>query len=441
MPPSAFDAVELFVIDTNGIPRGKRIPAAELEDARKGAVRLIGSIFALDSHGENVDAVGLAMATGDGDRRLVPTDGRLLPLAWERVPTAALAMRMVEDDGTPFFADPRNVLQAVLARFEPLGLTPVVACELEFYLTDRARDAAGGPQPPKAPLTGRAEPVTATYSLDDLQAFAPFLDAVAATCRSWDVPASSALSEYAPGQFEINLHHVADAVAAADHAALLKRAVRGHARALGMDATFLAKPYAERAGSGLHIHVSLVDRAGRNVFAGRGEAAAEPLRHALGGLMATLDEGTAIFAPNPNSYRRLQRGSYAPVMPSWGFDNRTVALRVVGEGAARRIEHRQAGADANPYLVMAAVLAGIHHGLTGRIDPGPPAAGNAYEDGRTPLPQRLGDALPRFAAGAVLREHLGADFHRLYHLLRRGELERFERENIAHEHAWYLPVI
>jgi glutamine synthetase len=275
----------------------------------------------------------------------------------------------------------------------------------------------------------------AVYGLDPLDACDGFLARLGHYCASQALPAKGAVSEYAPAQFEINLGHVADPLQAADHAFLLKRAIKAAARAEGLQATFMAKPFADHAASGLHVHVSLQDRQGRNRFA-HDQAA---LHHAIGGLQATMAEAMLLFAPNATSYRRLRPLSYAPTAPTWGHNNRTVALRVPsGAQSARRIEHRVAGADANPYLVLAAVLAGIHHGLTRRLEPDAPITGNAYAEVPPSLPLGWGRAIDALAAAEVLPDYLGAAFCRLYRVCRAAEQDRFDALITPTEYAWYL---
>lgn len=431
--------IDLVIPDTNGIFRGKRVPRDEAIEIIEHGLKLVGSLYGLDILGDNVEETGLAMATGDRDQIAVPVDGRILPMPWVGEPAAQMLMTMLAEDGTPFFADPRQVLVQVLGRFDELGLTPMVACELEFYLIDRERTGEGGPQPARSPYTGRRDWSTQVLSLEELDAHRALLSEASAALDAQGVPATSSLSEYAPGQFEINLHHVADARLACDHAMLMKRAVRGVARARGLDATFMAKPYRDLAGSGLHIHVSLLDAQGRNLFAGPAPEAELRLRHAVGGLMASLPEAIAVLAPNANSYRRFKLGSYAPTGASWGVENRTVSLRVLGgEGQARRIEHRVAGADANPYLVMAAVLAGIHHGLVEKRDPGAPVDGNAYDKAAPSLARHWAHALDAYDDGRILPRYFGERYHQHFGALKRIEFERYETEVSPLDHAWYL---
>ncbi len=439
---AGYTAIDLMVPDLNGTLRGKRITPDALDKALGNHVRIPGSMFGIDITGENAPGSGLVWAVGDADRTLAPVDGKVRPVPWVEPPMGQLLMTMLDDDGSPYFADPRHALARVLRRFAERGLSPVVAVELEFYLIDRERDEEGRIQPPRSPASGRRERSTQVYGLDEIDAFAALFREVTEACRAQEVPAYSALAEFAPSQYEINLKHVADPLAAADHAVLLKRAVKGVARAHGLDATFMAKPFAAIAGNGMHLHVSLVDEDGVNVFDGGEERVNEPLRHALGGLLATMAEATAIFAPNANSYRRLQPGAYVPLAPTWGFENRTVALRVPGGAAAdRRVEHRVAGADANPYLALAAVLAGIHHGLEAGLDPGERITGNAYEKVEPSLPNRWLDALDALDRSVVIRDYLGPEFCRLYGTVKRFERSKFEAQITPLELDWYLRAV
>ena len=288
------------------------------------------------------------------------------------------------------------------ARFAPLGLTPVAALEFEFYLVDQAPGEHGQPQVPHSDRLGRRPAETEVFTperMDDQEAFFELVDRY---CEAQELPVKGALCEFAPGQFEINLGHVDDMVLAADQGVMLKRCIKAAARATGQRATFMAKPFAEQSGSGLHIHLSLVDCDGRNLF---GETAdgERHLRHAIRGLQDLMPETMLVFAPNANSYRRLRPLTYAPTAPSWGWNNRTVALRIPPGGPpARRVEHRVAGSDANPYLVLAAVLAGVLRGLKCREEPSEPIVGNAYAQGLPELPLTWEAAIAAFRDGQQL---------------------------------------
>ena len=220
---------------------------------------------------------------------------------------------------------------------------------------------------------------------------------------------------------------------------MYKRIVRGVAARHGMDATFMAKPYAASSGSGMHVHLSLQDTAGRNAFASDDPRGNELLRHAMGGMAATMAECVGIFAPNANSYRRFRRNSYAPLAPSWGVNNRSVSLRVpAGAPETRHLEHRVAGADANPYLAAAAMLAGAHRGIVEKLDPGPPIEGNGYEQASASLPSNWYDALSRTEGSSFLNEYLGARFMEIYSAVKRAEQDRFYSQVTELDFEWYL---
>lgn len=430
--------IEAFFTDVSGIARGKVLRREELEAAFSDGRPLPGSIFGLDITGRDVEEAGLLWADGDADRVLLPVPGTLTRAPWRATPSGLMLMTAVERDGRPMHADPRQALARVVARFADLGLMPVAAIELEFYVVDRAAAQAGRLAPP-AGQTGWPQRDLQACHIDDLADFAPLFDDIYAGAETMGLPARTLIAEYAPGQFEVVLRHRADAMRAADDAILLKRLVKGMAERHGLTATFMAKPYPEHSGSGLHVHVSLADGDGRNIFAGDGEITPGPLLHAIGGLMATMRDSMAILAPNANSWRRFRPGSYAPVGPGWGIDNRTAPLRVTrGRPETRHFEHRVAGADANPYLALAVVLAGMHKGMVGKIDPGPPVTGNGYETIRPDFPPGWAAAVEEGARSVFLADYLGADFLRVYSAIKRAEADRFSALVPDIDVAWYL---
>ena len=430
-----FDA---YVNDLNTIERGKRIDRAGMAAVFTRGMPLPGSMFALDIEGGTIEATGLGFADGDADRPCLPIPGTLVPVPWQS-DVAQVQLRMFEHDGRRFFGDPRRILEDQLETFRALGLTPVVAIEYEFYLVDPQRDAAGLPQPPRGPLTGRREFRTQINSMTDLNEYSPLLAEIDRVCRLQDVPATSSLAEYGPGQYEVNLAHAPDALRVCDEALRFKRIVKSVARAHGCEATFLPKPYADMAGSGLHVHVSLLDAQGNNIFAAPTPHESAPLRHAIAGALATLADGMAICAPGPNSYRRFKAEAYVPLHPTWSINNRGSAVRVPASDPANlRIEHRLAGADAHPYLVTAWLLAGIHHGLTRKLEPPPVTTGNAYEQDGEPLPLTWSAALERFASSTFARTYFGEPFTSLYSIVKRGEMEDFNSHVTPLEIARYL---
>jgi glutamine synthetase len=431
--------VDLLLPDLMGIPRGKRVTAAELGGVHANGLLLPASMFALDVLGGTVQSTGLGFDEGDADRVCLPLAGSLAAVPWLGGHVAQMQVAMYEHDRKPFFGDPRHVLEGVLGRFDALGLRPVMAVELEFYFVDRERTQEGHAQPPRQPLSGRRESKTQINSMADLDEYSEVLAAIEAAAQVQELPTGTILAEYGPGQFEVNLHHVDDALLACDHAIRLKRLIKGVALQHGLEATFMPKPYRDHAGSGAHLHVSLVDGDGRNIFAADDPAGSPALRHAIGGLAATMNDTMAVCAPTANSYRRFQPEAYVPLNPSWSVNNRGVAFRVpAGPPTSRRVEHRLAGAEANPYLLAALVLAGMHLGITRKLDPGPVLAGNAYRDTTPTIPLSWPEALTAFEHSEFVREYLGERFTRLYAETRRGEMQDFSSYVTALEYSWYL---
>lgn len=440
-------AVEVLLPDLNGILRGKRITRRELEALGREGLGFPGTGILLDSRGALIDGLPYGQADGDPDHLCLPVPGSLAVVPWAKTPLAQCLVRMVHRDGTPFFADGRHVLESVVARFRDLGLTPVVAVEYEFYLLDDLAGEAPRARQGRVPGTRRRAAGPRVYSLEDLDELDGFFADIAAACAEQGLPAGSAVSEYGPGQFEVNLHHVADPVAACDHAILLRRLVRGVARKRGLAATFMAKPFADLDGSGMHVHLSLVDGTGRNIFGpnpppGQPDRYPDALRHAVGGMLGALDESLAIFAPNANSFRRIRPGCFAPIAPNWGPNHRQVALRLpVADDANVRIEHRVAGADCNPYLALATILAAAHDGLTKRTEPPPMVREEEVVPEVVRLSPRWERAIDAFAAGRLLPAYLGEEFCRVYAAARRFEAEQFHAQVGNLDYDWYLPAI
>ncbi|MFC6856755.1 glutamine synthetase family protein [Marivibrio halodurans] len=436
--------VEAFIFDLCGLAMGKRYPVEDLAKLYEDGLQMCAAACLLDVTGNSADPLGHGFSDGDPDADAVAIPGTLAPVPWARRPTAQVMLRLVRADEarTPVWFEPRETLRRVTADFqEALGLTPVVAVELEFFLTDLAREEeGGGPIPPTSTVTGRPHRANQVYGMLKLEEFDPILAAIEDACAAQGVPATAASAEYAPGQFELNLRHVADPVLAADHACLLRRIVKSVARKMGYDATFMSKPYPKQSGSGLHIHLSLADGGGINRFDETVDPEETALRQAVAGLQATMGEAMALFAPNVNAYRRFAPDQFVPVTTDWGYDNRSVAFRVPsGRGAARRIEHRVAGADANPYLVMAAVLAGVRHGIENGLTPSSEAAtGNAGAEMDEGLPFRLWRALDALEGADILPRYMGGDFLKAYHAVKAAEFEDFMSEPSPREYDWYL---
>ena len=432
------DTFELFILDANGVPRGKLLHREELLAVYESGRPLPSTILGLTLNGEDVEDSGLVWDVGDIDCRAYPLPGSLVRLPWRRMPTAALQVCMHPEEGMPAaIADPRHLLVQVIDQLKADGYHPVMACELEFYLLDQKTDAQGRPQP-ALDTDGRRPRATQVYGLRELEQIEPFLADLYAACKAQGIPARTAISEYAPGQVEITLEH-GDALTAMDQAVRYKRLVKGVANAHGMRACFMAKPFDHLAGTGMHMHVSLADAQGRNLFASEDPAGTPLLRLAVGGMLHSLLDSLLLFCPNANSYRRFQANSYAPLAPTWGVDNRTVSLRVPGGPAAsRHVEHRICGADANPYLAAAAILAGIHRGLRDEIDPGEPVQGNGYAQATERLPTDWLTALRALEDSTWAREAFGEAFLGVYLAVKRAEYRQFMAEVSEQDWRWYM---
>lgn len=439
------DITSIHVIWTDicGVARGKILRRDELVPAWKDGRFMPISALVLDITGQDVPETGLVFDEGDRDMLLWPVPGSLVRIPWMEEPTAQYLASVHDLDGTPHFADPRNALETIVKRFETeLNMTPVGAVEVEFFLMDRASAIAGEPRAPKSLINEHRPQHYQAYYLQDLDDFAPFFKDLYAYCEAQGLPAKTLISEYAPGQMEIVLRHRADVLKACDEGIMLKRLIKATAEKHGMAATFMAKPYAQWTGSGMHIHVSLGDEKGNNLFAADDPMQNELLLHAIGGLKAAMAESMLIFAPNANSYRRFRRNSYAPVSASWGINNRTVSIRIpAGAANACHIEHRPSGADANPYLVMAAILAGMHYGITEKADPGNPVVGNGYEKRAKYIPGNWFDAIDAFWRASILKEYFGKPFVDTYCTVKEVEADRFYAEPTLRDFEWYLRAV
>lgn len=440
--------IDMLVPDANGVFRGKRIGRETAHKLADDGIRLPFSTYLLDTTGQNCTTIPYGSQDGDPDYACFGISGTLQMVPWAARPTGQVIASMFDDDGNPFFGDPRHILKTAMKPLTDMGLTPVVAVELEFYLLDKELTPSGRAQQAHSASMARRQTMTQCYGIEELYEFDAFLADVEEACEQQGIPADTAVKEYGAGQYEINLHHIDDPVLACDDAMMLKRAIKAMARKHDLCASFMAKPFEKLAGCGLHIHVSLVDKDGNNYFAGpvdeeTGVPMRDTLRHAIGGLADTMAEGMGIFAPNANSYRRLQAGSYAPINTAWGSNNRTVSLRIphCTENSVR-VEHRVAGADANPYLVMACVLAGIHHGLVNKIDPGRPVKGNAYESPRPEsLPLTWPDALFTFKEASKLKPYLTEKYWDVFEGMRRFECQEFNRLIPALDYEWYMRTV
>ncbi|WP_287885493.1 MULTISPECIES: glutamine synthetase family protein [Paracoccus] len=412
--------IRIAAADLNGVARGKRVPARFADKILTEGTKFPFSVLNMDIWGEDIEDSPLVFQAGDPDGLLLPTERGFMPMPWLEAPTGLLPIWMFHLDGRPYEGDPRQALARVVERYKAAGLTPVVATELEFFLID---DSGGQLRVPPSPRSGKRRTGAETLSLRALDAFDRFFTALYDACEAMDIPADTAISEAAPGQFEINLMHQADPLKAADDAWLFKLLVKGLARRYGFAGSFMAKPYEAWNGSGMHMHFSVLDEQGRNVFDNGGEEGSEVLRHAVAGCLAAMPSSTLLFAPHENSYDRLVPNAHAPTGIGWAYENRTSAIRIPSSGPkARRIEHRVAGGDVNPYLTVAAVLGAALNGIEDKVEPPPPIQGNAYELGLEQLPGSWGAAIDAFETSPQIKRIFPAHLIENFVMTKRQEL-------------------
>jgi len=376
MDLSTFQTLRVAASDLNGQMRGKRVPGSYANKLADGAVRMPFSAMNVDIFGYDIDDSPLVFESGDADGVLLPSDRGAMPTPWLDTPQPLVPMEMFYEDGRPFEVDPRHALKAVLARYAARGWSVIAATELEFTLVDDSGDSL---QIVRDPQTGRRLQTADVLSIAQLDVFDPFFSDLYNACEAMGIPAQTTTSESGYGQFEITLNHQ-DALRSADDTWAFKALIKGLARKHGFAATFMAKPFDDDSGNGMHMHFSAVDGTGHNVFDDGGPEGTDLLRQAVAGCLAAMPASTLLFAPHANSYRRLVPGQHAPTAVCWGYDNRTVALRIpAGPAAARRIEHRVSGGDINPYLTFAGVLGAAMIGIEQEMAAPAPLTGNAYE--------------------------------------------------------------
>jgi len=394
-----YQTIRVAACDLNGQMRGKRVPGNYAGKLDEGAVRMPLSALNLDIFGADIEDSPLVFETGDADGMLRPTGRGPVPLPWLDTPQPLVPMSMYHDDGRPFEGDPRHALTAVLDRYAARGWQVMAATELEFTLVD---DSGKSLRPVRNPQTGRRTGAPGILSLTHMDAFDGFLSSLYDGCAAMGIPAQTTTSESGLGQFEVTLNHQ-DALRAADDTWLFKALIRGLARRHGMAATFMAKPFDDDAGNGMHMHFSVLDAEGANVFDNGGPEGSDTLLSAVAGCLQAMPASTLIFAPHANSYTRLVPGAHAPTSVCWAYENRTAALRIPGGApAARRIEHRVAGGDINPYLMFAAILGAAITGIDDALSPPAPITGNAYDQDLPQLAPDWESAIDLFEADAFI---------------------------------------
>ncbi|MCL9781282.1 glutamine synthetase family protein [Vibrio sp. S4M6] len=424
--------IDLIFPDINATPRGKRVPASSLDKLVKG-IALPLSTISLDTKGNVVEAAGLGEALGEPDHFCFPISGTLVCSANPKV--GQVLLTMTEDNAAishPLC--PRTIVENMLDALHQKAQYPVIALELEFYLLDRNRDPNGELQTAINPAKNQREKDTEVYHLDGLDDYSDFLHDLNTLAQQQGLNTSGALSESAPGQFELNFNHSKNVLKACDDIILAKRLIKQIARKHGFDATFMAKPFSHQAGSGQHVHLSLVDEQDNNLFAQTDGTNTSLFYQTISAILAQANSAIALLCPNVNSYRRFTPGSYVPTVANWAENHRGVALRVpLSDGKNRRIEHRIAGADVNPYLLVATVLNSVLTSYKYLAEQCPTPLNEQAQC----LPTRMHEALAQLEAGE-LTEMFPHEFIKLFLACKKAELADFERFITPLEIDWML---
>jgi len=415
------EEIECIVPDTVGTARGKTAPARKF--FRGDRMYLPTSIFYQTITGDYAE-IDIPNAWTESDIVLTPDMSTACALPW----SSDVAIQVIHDlenqDGTPVEVAPRNVLKRVVGAYAKKGWRPVVAPEMEFYITKRNTDW-DYPVTPPIGRTGRPGAGRNAYSLSAVEEYGNVVDDIYDYAEAQGLEIETLMQEGGAGQLEINLNH-GDPVALADQVFLFKRLIREAAFKHDCYATFMAKPMENEPGSAMHLHQSIYDAGtGQNLFNGPDDEPTDAFRHFMGGQQAHMASVMALCAPYVNSYRRLVPGQAAPINLEWGTDNRSVGIRVpVSRPDARRIENRVIGMDCNPYLAIASTLACGYLGMVNRLEPRDPYNGEADRLGHA-LPRSVLDALDLFEEAGEVRELLGRDFSQVYLTIKRTEYDDF----------------
>jgi len=416
------DEVECVIGDIAGVARGKAMPAAKF--AKQTNYFLPNSIFLQTITGEWADNPFDAFT--EPDMILEPDWSTATAAPW----TADVTLQVIHDakdqEGNLVGFSPRNVLRRIVKLYNDQGWIPVVAPEMEFFLTARNTDPNLPVEPPMG-RTGRKAAGKQAYSLSAVDEYGKVIDDIYDFAEAQGLEIDGILQEGGAGQIELNLAH-GDPVRLADDVFFFKRLIREAALRHDCFATFMAKPIAGEPGSAMHIHTSVVDmKTGKNIFSGPKGVETEAFQNFIGGLQKHLGAGVALFAPYVNSYRRYVPDFAAPINLEWGRDNRTTGIRVpISSTAARRVENRLPGMDCNPYLGIAVTLACGYLGLVNKTAPRPEFSGNAYIDSDE-IPTTLGDALDLLEEDKALIEVMGEDFIKVYDSVKRNEYKEFQQ--------------
>ena len=429
--------VECLVPDMTGIARGKFLP---VDQFMQDTIHIAEGMLLTTVNGDYCEQVSELVHPNDKDMILEADFSTLRVSPWAKKPTAQVIHRCITKQGSPHLLSTRDILIAVLERFEQQGWKPIIAPEVEFYLTVKSSD----PQKPIQTPLGKSESSSAVsqpLSLDSYYEFESFYAKLRDYCQLQNLDIGVICQEMGSGQIEINFRH-GEALAMADQVFTLKRTIRHVADEFSLQATFMAKPIADQPGSSMHIHQSvLATESGENVFSNEDGSRSQLFHHYIGGLQKYTPKLMSIYAPNVNSYRRFTRYMSAPIAMHWGVENRTIAFRVPDAGrAAMRVENRFAGMDCNPYLAIAASLASGLAGINNKLEPTAPYEGNASDES-VQIVKTLDSALEELKTMDDFGDLINAEFLNAYRLTKLTELDAFNRVVTAWEREYLKHMV
>ena len=384
-----FAHIQAGIFDLNGVLRGKRLPSSSLAKLKENGFYMPLSVQNVDAQGADIENSPLVFESGDRDGTAKWIGRPEMPISWLGRPAALLPMALHNADGSPFDGCPRAALSNMIDQLSAADIRPRVGIELEFTIFDEKGQS----------FSNQAD----ILSLSALDKIDGLLACIEEASHAQNIAYESITSEAGAGQYEIVFASSLDLLKLCEDVLLMKHLISSEAASLGYQASFRAKPIAEQPGNGLHLHLSLEMTDGANLFA----ANAQLLQQAVAGVLSVLSEASLILSPFPDSYARLASHSHAPTSVCWGYDNRTVAVRIPNSGPeARRLEIRSASAEANPFLLCLVMLAAATEGMGLQLSPPPPVEGDSYKQDLPQLPNRFDEALRLFKTSDRIARYL-----------------------------------
>ena len=427
--------IQVAVADLNGILRGKILPSKNAKKLNNKSIRLPLSALNLDLLGEDIENSPLVFKSGDTDGYISSTGREPFRFKWLENAPLFYPCWMFTDDDENFLGDARHTLNKTLNGYKEKGWTVSAATEMEFYLVNARNDSL---KPPINPKTNNQLICADVLSTQDLNDFEVILSEIQEACLEAGIDFESITSESGCGQFEVTLKH-RNALLAADDALFLKIITKGVAIKHGLTATFMAKPYFDQPGNGMHVHFSILDNNGQNIFSNGGNSGSKFLKNAIGGCISAMKSSTLIFAPFENSYERLTPRAHAPTGISWAYENRTAAIRVpMGSPSSKRIEHRVAGGDANPYLLFTAILGAALKGIEYQMDAPKPIQGNAYSLNLPQLAKNWINAIELFENDHAIKNIFPESLVGNLVLTKKQEFEQLDKITSADKWKYYI---